>query len=186
MDLTGTNLRTRTGLPDALSVLRDEFPRTGWQEHENFGQMVQFWMNRHVMFRDLMERLRSDAEKALDGPPDFESYAPQLSRYGGFFLQELHSHHSVEDHHYFPQLVGLDARIARGFDILDSDHKELHGLLDGFAESANGVLTRPQDLTSAVGSLQSTLTEFQRFLDRHLTDEEDLIVPVILKTGFEG
>lgn len=178
-------LATRAGLPDALRVLLAEFPRTGWQTHEKFGGMVEFWLKRHLMFRDLLDRLEADTQDRLAGDLAPETYSARLSRLGGFFLQELHAHHHIEDSHYFPRLIGLDARLDHGFYLLETDHGALDGLLNGFAEGANAVL-RAQDSRDAIGALLGRLEQFRGLLDRHLTDEEEIIVPVILKTGFDG
>ncbi|MCG6903596.1 MAG: hemerythrin domain-containing protein [Rhodobacter sp.] len=179
------SLRTRQRLPDALRVLLDEFPRTGWQTHANFGEMVQFWLQRHLMFREVLERLQSETRARIDGELAPDIYASHLSRLGGFFLQELHMHHQIEDSHYFPRLIGLDPRIDRGFELLEADHGALDGLLHSFADGANAVLgaRNPHDAT---GALLGQLDGFAALMDRHLTDEEEIIVPVILKSGFEG
>jgi len=182
-----TDLLTRAALPDALRVLVAEIPRDTWAVHPQFGGMVQFWMERHLMFRDVIGRLRSETEGALDGTIAIERYAPRLSRLGGFFLNELHGHHHIEDAHYFPRLIGLDARLERGFEILDADHRALDGLLHGFAEGANGVLHAEESAArEAVARFHGDLLTLGGFLDRHLTDEEEIVVPVILKSGFQG
>jgi len=185
MDL---DLSTRTGLPDALRILVEQIPREAWQAHPNFGGMVQFWLERHLMFRQLLDRLETEAQASLSNDLDPKAYAARLSRLGGFFLQQLHGHHHIEDTHYFPRLIQLDPRLERGFGILDTDHHALDGLLNSFADGANAVLQAPdpKSMRTATGDLEQQIGRFQTFLNRHLTDEEDLIVPVILKSGFEG
>jgi hemerythrin-like domain-containing protein len=181
-------LGTRAGLPDALRVLLEEIPRESWESHANFGGMVQFWLERHLMFRQLLGQLTAEAEAAIDRRLDMEAYGTRLSRFGGFFLNQLHGHHQIEDAHYFPHLVTLDGRLERGFGILDADHHALHHHLDGFATGANAVLSRLQDAAAAreaVGEFHGLLGGFGQMLERHLTDEEDLVVPVILKSGFD-
>jgi iron-sulfur cluster repair protein YtfE (RIC family) len=181
-------LGTRAGLPDALRVLVEEIPREVWESHPQFGGMVQFWLERHLMFRQLLGQLTGDAELVLDRRLDIPGYAPRLSRFGGFFLNQLHGHHQIEDMHYFPQLAVLDLRIERGFAILDADHHALHGHLDAFATGANAVLSRARDEAAAreaAGEFHALLGRFHKMLERHLTDEEDLVVPVILKSGFD-
>lgn len=176
-------LDRRQGLPDALRVLLEQYPRGTWEAHGNFGEMVQFWLERHLMFRRLLDQLQEETRAYIDKRMDGPEYAPRLSRFGGFFLNQLHSHHHVEDSHYFPQLIGLDGRIEKGFDLLETDHHALDGLLKSFADQANDVLNGRSE---AVGPFLDHLETFERMLDRHLTDEEDLIVPVILNTGFDG
>ncbi len=180
------NLSDRTGLPDALRVLLSAYPRESWEDHGNFGEMVRFWLQRHLMFRQVMVRLAEDAEALLDRRIEVEAYAPGLSRFGGFLLEQLHVHHQVEDTHYFPRLITLDARLERGFEMLEADHQAIDGLLSRFADSANAVLRAEGDVRDATAAFHREHRAFQTLLVRHLTDEEELIVPVILETGFEG
>ena len=50
-------LETRTELPEALRVLLAEFPKSGWNAHPNFKGLVEFWLNRHGMFRQICQAL---------------------------------------------------------------------------------------------------------------------------------
>ena len=186
--MTDLALESRDRLPDALRALVEEYPRASWEAQAHFGGLVQFWLERHMMFRKLMELLRSDAEKMLDGDADPRRYGGRLSRYGAMLVNELHGHHTIEDVHYFPVLAGREASVARGFEILDADHHALDGHLASFTDGANGVLTRldaPQ-FHDLVGGFHSDLLRLERLLDRHLEDEEELVVPVILKHGPSG
>ena len=74
-----------------------------------------------------------------------------------------------------------EAPLARGFEILDRDHHALDDLLERFTRSANSVLQGGEP-----GPFREELVSFQRFLGRHLEDEEELVVPVILKHGADG
>ena len=174
-------LHQRAGLPDALRVLAEAYPRAEWTAHPNFGEMIRFWMDRHAMFRQLTGVMRDDLHALIDGKTDFATYAPRLSHYGGTLLNQLHGHHQIEDHHYFPRLIRLDPRLERGFDLLETDHAAMDGLLHDFAEGANGVLQGAQ-----AGPFLDKLDGFTTLLERHLTDEEEIVVPVVLKTGFDG
>jgi hemerythrin-like domain-containing protein len=95
----------------------------------------------------------------------------------------LHVHHNVEDVHYFPIMSQKEARVAAGFALLDSDHHALDGHLNRFVERANGVLKPPADPKPVVGRFLDEVQGLGAMLDRHLTDEEELVVPVILKYG---
>ncbi|MFK7746479.1 MAG: hemerythrin domain-containing protein [Roseobacter sp.] len=174
-------LGVRVRLPDALRVLVDAYPRATWESHANFGQLVQFWMQRHAMFRQLVQVLRDDAQGFVNQQIAFQDYAPRLSQYAGTLLNELHGHHQIEDQHYFPQLVALDKRVAKGFDLLESDHLAMDGLLHGLATGANTVLQGGPG-----APFLDRLEDFATLLERHLIDEEEIIVPVILHTGFRG
>ncbi len=175
-------LDTRDGLPDALRVLLQTYPRNTWPDHDNFAGLVAFWLDRHLMFRKLMTTLIDDAEQAIDRKIDPQTHAAKLSRYGSMLLQNLHGHHQIEDHHYFPVLSSREPVLNHGFELLDSDHHAMDGLLNRFAEGANAVIQSQ----SEPGVFRKDLLGFQSMLNRHLIDEEELVVPVILKHGPGG
>jgi iron-sulfur cluster repair protein YtfE (RIC family) len=186
--MTELSLDTRRGLPDALRVLLEEYPREGWAAHPQFQGLVSFWLERHMMFRQLMEHMTQETEAFLDARRDARGFAQGIARYGGVFVNQLHGHHQIEDHHYFPILRERDVRIARGFDLLDADHHALDGILARFVEQANGAIQGAggADPRAAAETLHGGLRDLERLIDRHLTDEEDLIVPVILRDGPGG
>ncbi|QPH53810.1 hemerythrin domain-containing protein [Pontivivens ytuae] len=176
------DLAKRTGLPDALRVLVEAYPRETWEAHPNFDQLTQFWLDRHLMFRQMLAALTGGTEDFLDGQIDARDYAQEIGRMGQAMLQELHSHHSIEDAHYFPVLARQDARLDRGFEMLDRDHHALGEAMQSFADCANTLLPAlAKDGRREAGAMGTELVRFHRFLDRHLQDEEELVVPVLLK-----
>lgn len=175
------SLFTRSGLPDPLRVLVEEIPRDTWQAHPQFGDLVSFWLERHLLFRRLLATLEADVQALIDRQIDFDAYAPRLSRFAGLLVNELHGHHRIEDQHYFPRLALFDPRVETGFELLDADHQAMDGVLHDMAGAANAVLEG-----GAPGVFADHLTRFGRLLDRHLQDEEEIVVPVILKSGFDG
>ena len=180
-------LETRSGLPPSLRVLIDEFPADTWHRHENFDGLVKFWLERHVMFRKLIAMMMADVDLVSDNKLDPVQYRQRLARLGNMFVGELHTHHSIEDYQYFPRLKLLDSRLERGFEILDSDHHALDEHLQTFTGAANKILQLEEpEMIDQFGSFHDVLEAMQRFLERHLTDEEELIVPVILKYAFRG
>lgn len=178
--MTDLALSTRTGLPDELRILAEIYPRDLWRGHANFNEMTAFWLDRHGMFRDLSDRLIGLCQTELDTPGD--RFVPEMGRYASFFLNQLHSHHMVEDHHYFPQFVGLDQRIAAAFDLLDADHHALDAQMQALADAANHVIRQGAD-RDGVARLLTVQNGMQKFLDRHLADEEEVIVPLVLEYG---
>jgi hemerythrin-like domain-containing protein len=176
----------RTQLPDALRVLLAEYPRDGWEADPGFDGLIRFWLDRHLMFRRLMTEMRQGTEGLLDRATAPDRYIAMVSRYGGMFVNGLHEHHTIEDTYYFPKLATKDARIEKGFAILDKDHHDIDGFLASFVDRANEVIQKSADrdkLQTVAGLFQEELTQLEGLLDRHLTDEEELIVPVILRYG---
>lgn len=194
--MTDLDLDRRDGLPEPLRVLLAERPREGWREDPHFDGLVSFWLERHLMFRRLLEAMTAETREALapaGAVPEARLWAGRLSRRGGMFVQELHGHHMIEDQHYFPRLAALEPRLERGFEILDRDHQALDLWLGRFVEAANAGIgaataedTPAPAMRDAVGGVEAELIRLTRLLDRHLSDEEDLIVPVILRHGVEG
>ena len=175
-------LDTRKNLPEHLRVLAQKYPRDGWEGHSNFDELTRFWLDRHLMFRDVMGRIQVQTRDYLDG--NAPRYAPELARYTGFFLNQLQGHHSIEDHHYFPVFNKLDSRLERAFDILDHDHQALDAHIHGLAEKTNAVLEQihaGKDASLAAGTLLTAQGGFEGFLNRHLFDEEEIIVPLVLE-----
>lgn len=183
------SLEHRTGLPEHLRVLADKYPRGEWTGQTNFNELTRFWLDRHLMFREVLGRMQTETEGFLDKKMEWDNYGRQLSRLGGFFINQLMTHHQIEDQHYFPTLESRDVRLKGAFELLDKDHHALDAYLHGLADDTNGVLEKLQkrdQAEAAAETYRKTLTRFETFLNRHLCDEEEIVVPVILEYGSEG
>lgn len=176
-------LASRPGLPDALRVLAETYPRAGWESHPEFTALTRFWLDRHLMFRSAQARLIADTRGFLDRAREPRRFAAELARIGGFFVNELHAHHHIEDLHYFPQLAAREPRLDQGFALLDRDHQALDGALHALAETANAAVAALQAGAAEAEArrLLGELEALERLLDRHLTDEEEIVVPAILE-----
>ena len=182
--MTFTDLAQRERLPDALRVLLEQYPRDIWESHHNFDGLTRFWLDRHLMFRRALAQWQQDTRAFLDKGRDPRAHGQMTTRIGGFLINELHGHHHIEDAHYFPVLSAAENRLAHGFELLDADHHALDAQLAGLTEAANSHLRQLQernsDTKASAGAMLTRLDAFERFLDRHLVDEEELVVPVIL------
>ena len=191
---TGDNdilaLASRSGWPDDLRVLLAKYPREQWQGHANLGEMAQFWLSRHDMFRELAATLREIETEFREGRLPAVEFPRQFVPRLQFMLSQLNAHHQIEDHHFFPIFRAADERLARGFDVLEGDHHAIHADMARVAETANALLRALQghadaqrrcgdDYAAASGALLKGLI-------CHLDDEEDLIVPLILDRGEEA
>jgi iron-sulfur cluster repair protein YtfE (RIC family) len=177
-------LESRDGWPADLRLLIDRYPREVWQGHANLGAMAQFWLSRHDMFREIGAALEEATIAFRNGTAtaqDFRAWFPPRLQ---FFLQQLNGHHQVEDLHFFPVFQAAEARLAHGFEVLESDHHAIHQSIDRAVETANGFLRVPvneADALCTAGDAYAAANDvLLRQLRRHLNDEEDLIVPLIL------
>jgi iron-sulfur cluster repair protein YtfE (RIC family) len=176
------DLSRRAVLPAEFQLILGDYPRHSWPDHRDFNGLAAFWLDRHLGFRQTMTTLNAEAEALLDRTLDPAAWKRRLSQRGSALLGDLMGHHQIEDHTYFPELTRLEPRLSRGFDMLDADHHALHALIDRFAKGANAALSSEgAALLSAASTFRQDLTRFQTLLARHLTDEEDLVLPVVLK-----
>ncbi|MFN3954982.1 MAG: hemerythrin domain-containing protein [Pararhodobacter sp.] len=180
----GLGLETRAALPEALRYLLARYPRDLWQAHGNFDGLTRFWLERHMMFRQVLGEWHAETRQFIDNAGDPRRFAGRSAHLGGFLINQLHGHHQIEDHHYFPELSRAEPRLERGFSILDADHHALDGHLQALANDTNALLRGFAEKTAKAreraGALEARLAGFAPFLDRHLVDEEELVVPVIL------
>ena len=136
------DLATRTGWPDELRLFLDRFPRANWPPRGEIGAVAKFWLDIHDGFRGFAGKLNAATGEFREGrvtPAHFRSwFAPRLD----MFLSHLNGHHQIEDFQYFPLFVAAEARLKRGFDILENDHAVIHAAMDRLVETANGFLAR--------------------------------------------
>jgi hypothetical protein len=149
--------------------------------------MATFWLQRHDMFRELgtmlVQSVGDYREEKLDAQAFANFFVPRIQ----FFLQQLHGHHQIEDMHYFPVFERAETRLSRGFRLLDEDHHVIHAALETNAGGANAFLQKlGQGRDAARFAADDYAGDTERLvamLLRHLEDEEDLIVPLVLDRG---
>lgn len=177
-------------MPDDMKLLLNTYPRESWQTHPGFREKTQHWMGAHQMFRRLADRVRLDTETYLDADFETGAYAGRLSHFGGALVGNLHGHHGWEDRVFFPELANADPRFQAGLDLLEKDHADLDAVLDDFTRRANRVIKLASldeaQMRDEVGVLHHSSEAICAFLQRHLSDEEDLAVPIILHHRLRG
>jgi iron-sulfur cluster repair protein YtfE (RIC family) len=180
------DLASRSGWPEDLRVLMARFPREQWEGHANLGEMARFWLSRHAMFRELSGNIEEVTAAFLKGDLPAADFPRQLVPRLQFLLSQLNVHHQIEDQHYFPIFRAAEERLARGFDVLEGDHHAIHADMAATAETANALLRALADKSDALkqGNAYARASgALLKGLVRHLDDEEDLIVPLILDRG---
>lgn len=180
-------LAIRTGLPDGIAYLRETHPKPRWRDHGNYGELADFWLQVHASLREQGRQLSRTTEAFRQAPSDAAGFQRVFVPRFNHFLQHLNGHHQIEDQAYFPKFRALDPRMAAGFDILESDHERIHDALLASVERARGMLTGLSQGGDAQGrAMDDYAVASARLLDlllRHLTDEEDLVIPAILQHG---
>ncbi|MCK7615512.1 hemerythrin domain-containing protein [Roseibium sediminicola] len=185
------DLTIRTdAMPAEMRLLLAEYPRDSWDSHPGFQEKTRGWLNAHRSFRRLAGLLREDTEAYLDRNLVPDDFAGRLSRFGNILVGNLHGHHTWEDRSYFPELSAADPRFDSGLEILEQDHAALDTVLHDFSGIANRAIKLVQlDEVQAyeeAGKLHPVTEAIEQLLDRHLSDEEELAVPIILHHRLRG
>jgi len=183
-----SNIDTRTGWPEELRVLLRDHPRDTWAGSPS--QMVQFWIGKHGY-------LRRQSTALVQAADEYRANRMSAIQFGGWiaprlqgFLAELHGHHQVEDFHYFPAFRAADPRLNPGFDVLGRDHELLHEGIARIVQTVNEFITTLQTAEAGADNVDAQRIAADRYIDaaalmhrrihRHLEDEEDLIIPIML------
>lgn len=180
-------LDRRSGWPDELKVLLARFPRSSWRSAGS--PMAQFWLDRHGEFRyhaTALQAMATDYRNERKSIEELTTWtAPRLQA----FLGALHGHHQIEDFHYFPAFRETHKALATGFDVLAGDHELLHQGIVEIVEAFNTLLAIVHGKDAANADARKHAADgyidrgeimFRR-LTRHLEDEEDLIIPIMLE-----
>ena len=177
-------------IPTNMQALLRTYPRDTWDAHPGFKEKTRRWLGAHRMFRQLSATVRKDTESYLNGDRDVADYAGRLSYRSGALVRNLHGHHGWEDHSYFPELSAADPRFDAGLEVPEKDHADLDVVLNSFTRTANRTIKLVQlDKKAAreeAGKLHGVAQTIEAFLQRHLTDEEELAVPIILHHRLRG
>lgn len=185
-DSQNLNLDQRSGLPEEMRFLLQQHPRDTWRNSRS--ALAQFWVDKHAhMKRQSVALMGANAdyrEQRMSAVDFGTAIAPRLQG----FLAELHGHHQIEDFHYFPAFRNAEPRLGPGFDVLARDHELLHkGIMD-IVEAVNAFITTIRDDATADADAQRHAADryvraselMHARLERHLADEEDLIIPLML------
>lgn len=180
----------QTDMPDEMRFLLNSYPREDWDAHPGFKQKTRNWLGAHQMFRRMAERVRLDTQAVLDKDIALGDYVGRLSFFGRNLVGNLHGHHGWEDRSYFPELSAADPRFGAGLELLEQDHVDLDVVLDDMTRKSNRVIKLATlDEAQAQQEANTVLPAaeaIEAFLARHLSDEEDLAVPIILHHRLRG
>jgi len=177
-------LATRNGLPDDPLRLREKYPRDTWTGHANLGEWVQFWLERHGVFRELGAMMNDACAQLQNQQISVGEFDPWFTPRLEFFFGHLDLHHRIEEFHIFPAFARAEPALQHGFTLLESDHQEIHLLVDALQEAATRLAATGEaggdQIRRAAEDTTRELAALSRALMAHLDDEEDLIVPIVL------
>lgn len=151
--------------------------------------MARFWIDKHNYLRQQSEGIIGANDEFRAGRIDPEQFGSWLAPRLQSFLSVLHGHHQIEDFHYFPAFRRTEPRLNPGFDVLARDHELVHHGIAGIVESVNTFFSTLQ--SDATGADDARRHAADRYIEasqllhtrliRHLEDEEDLIIPLMIR-----
>ena len=149
------------------------------------GGVARFWLHKHDSFRSLGGRLKGLSAGFLDNKKDLREMHSKFLYPLNEYISNLHGHHSIEDQHYFPLFRRLEPRLKKGFTLLEGDHDVVHETITKIVKDWQNIANRKNDpqfdsKVMTVGFAE-IVRDFIVKVDIHLTDEEDLVIPVLLK-----
>jgi len=137
------------------------------------------WLKVHTNIRKRQRILVQISEAYISGEFDWSEYRSQILKRINMHVLKLHQHHEVEDDGFFPEFVSMYPKLAPAFEILGHDHEYLNELLDKL-QIQNDQLARSEIEDKALAEeLHDTLVKVTDLLQQHLTDEEDLVIPIL-------
>lgn len=137
------------------------------------------WLKAHTNIRKRQRILTQISAGYQSGEYDWAAYRSQMLKRISMHILKLHQHHSVEDEGFFPEFIRMYPQLQAGFEILGRDHVRLDALLDKL-QVQNDTLARSEVEDKMLAEqLNQTLVDATDLLSQHLTDEEDLVIPIL-------
>lgn len=177
-----THVAMRDRLPLAIRPTLLEEAKSDWQKHPRFSGKAGFFMNIHRQLLDGADWLAAQSEQLLEVPESElrdHTNAIGLTAKTSRLLSFAHGHHEIEDHGYFPQFAQLCPQLDRALSLLDGDHHVLDETLQG----VEAAVVRAGHGRDQMARLHSQAAALKKIMHRHITDEEDVIIPIFLRHG---
>lgn len=179
------HVAVRNGLPSAIRSTLLEEAQSDWSKHPAFAGKARFFMNIHRQLLDGASSMATTLEELLDMTPEAAKRHLQqtgLINQGRHLIQFAHGHHEIEDHGYFPQFARLQPGLQTALDLMDGDHKILDEALNG-SENALQTLVQKGVSTDNLAAFYKHARALDKVMTRHITDEEEVIIPIFLRHG---
>lgn len=139
--------------------------------HNHFKQNMQ-------VLRDLIDQVAAgevtpeELKQRTEAMPMMENYR----RFGalcGQHCQIIHTHHSIEDAHIFPELSAKSEAFKKVVDRLIAEHETVHALIMRLVANLNALIQNPD--ADNFATAKDTYETLERVLLSHFNYEEDSI-----------
>lgn len=158
--------------------LYDKLPPEQWFSND-YVYKTSFWLSIHADIRKRQHVLIQISDAYHAGDIEWLEYRSQISPRINQYIFKLHQHHNIEDTGYFPQFMRMYPQLKAGFEILDRDHVHLDTLLNELQVLNSRLASSNTEDKALVEQLHQRLMDASELLSQHLTDEEDLVIPIL-------
>lgn len=158
--------------------LYDKLPPDQWFSND-YVYKTSFWLSIHADIRKRQHVLIQISDAYHAGDIEWLEYRSQISPRINQYIFKLHQHHNIEDTGYFPQFMRMYPQLKAGFEILDRDHVHLDTLLNELQVLNSRLASSNTEDKALVELLHQRLMDASELLSQHLTDEEDLVIPIL-------
>ena len=158
--------------------LYDKLPPDQWFSND-YVYKTSFWLSIHADIRKRQHVLIQISDAYRSGDIEWLEYRSQISPRINQYIFKLHQHHNIEDTGYFPQFMRMYPQLKAGFEILDRDHVHLDTLLNELQVLNSRLASSNTEDKALVEQLHQRLMDASELLSQHLTDEEDLVIPIL-------
>lgn len=176
------NVLQRAGLDASLRAELIELPRESWRTHANYAGQAEHWQQIHgAMLANsghVTHALAAIAEGRI-GQAQMPELTARIREVAAHFTGHAHHHHRLEERQIFPAFVRARPALARPLALLDADHLVLDASIRAFERALRDFPgnTAP---ASAFDRLAETSGQVDRIMQRHIADEEEIVIPTVL------
>ncbi len=176
------NVTQRDKLPASIQESLISIERRRWPFHPKYHGKAEFFIQYHEGLRYTSFQILNSLRKLLDNAGEKSEIDAELKNIGALcytLFQDAERHHVIEDHSYFPAFRRIEPKLGAGIDLLENDHKCLSSAFAELKSSLNQSLLINSNY-SAVGQLYQSAVKVNNILIQHLSDEEEIIIPIFL------
>ncbi len=192
-NLPQNHVERRQGLSDALKKSLAAYPAD--PTRNSYQGEAQFWLQIHQGLLRTSATLPNWCQK-FQNESDVRSMlqiAPRIADLAHQLVHHAHTHHHIEDYHFFPVFLHTFPQLANPLELLEKDHEILSVVLDDIEEAnrrfrhcyadikGKSDIALRDDFMRAADKLKAGAERLDRLFIRHISDEEEICLPLLMR-----
>ena len=177
-------LIVRKGLPDDIRGSLLSPAKKQWKSHPNYNGMASVFVDFHSMLNLTLFSIQRQLKSILDTPQNKTMHSGALRKVSNdmqSFYAAIPRHHEVADQLSFPKFRRHFPKLSHALTLLDKDPVVLMPMVEVIYDDSYQILNTDIVSYSLLGRVYADVVKTKDLLARHLSDEEDIIIPMFLK-----